>query len=217
LKLRLSRSPYRHLHRPDVDARCGLGLAGLLAAYARAGIVVISCGECFSAARRVPWKLCLTGGGRFRITPSSALYGPNRPYTFADIDLRWSEPIGQLHACPKSAELLPWARYPPWTGQGERAVRNPPGGLHQTTSCGVVIIRVRGCVAQAQQGAYSPRLTHNVFGYRAWPHARFAARPAADRYPRLMDSIAVARHQRVPPRQSVPVRDPLVCTGIRQP
>jgi hypothetical protein len=33
----------------------------------------------------------------------------------------------------------------------------------------------------------------------------------------LMDGIAVARHQRVPPRQSVPVRDPLVCTGIRKP
>jgi len=44
----------------------------------------------------------------------------------------------QLHAWPKSAELLPWARHPPWTGQGERAVRNPPGGLHQTTWYGVV-------------------------------------------------------------------------------
>jgi hypothetical protein len=31
------------------------------------------------------------------------------------------------HACPQSAELLLRARHPPWTGQGERAVRNPAG------------------------------------------------------------------------------------------
>ena len=40
MKLRSPRSRYRHLHRPDVDARCGLGLAELLAAYDRAGILV---------------------------------------------------------------------------------------------------------------------------------------------------------------------------------
>jgi hypothetical protein len=65
--------------------------------------------------------------------------------------------------------------------------------------------------------ARSARLTHDVLGYRARPHTHFGARPAAYRYPRLMHSIAVAGHQRMPPRQSVPVGDPLVCTGIRQP